>query len=873
MHRTVVFLLAGSLILAGSLRARAAGFSDEAVEKAITRGVGYLWSRQQKGGNWPRMGGYTVGPTALVCYALLESGISPQDPRMARALVWLTKAKTTKTYALALRCNVWEAANRTTRIRSELGKYHKYLRADAKVLWTSHKFGAYHYDCTGKPPANFDNSNTQFALLGLWAATRDNVEVPFQFWQTALTHWKNKQYPDGRWGYSYGGKPNPKPTMTVGGIASLFICFDELYVARFDKCRGGLHFPSIQKGLAWLDKNYPNTVRGAPAYYYYYGVERVGLASGYKYFGKADWYKIGATKLVQAQRGNGAWPPEWGNDLVSTAFALVYLVRGRNAVIFNKLQYDGFWNKRPRDQANLTRWMSRMFERTINWQIINLNVPVSEWHDAPILYISGSKKPNFTDEHINKLRTFVLQGGAIFSVAECGESAFDLGMREAYKRMFPKYRLEVCPPEHTIYTRQAHFDIPGGRPQLYIMSNGVRPLVIHTTEDLSRDWQIRRSVTNPSAFRIAANIARYVTGNVTTLRHRGTTHWPEEVKFTPKRAVRLARLQYAGNWDPEPLAYVRFARLLAQETATKLEVISPVQIKDLAAAGAQVATLTGTGKLKLFNHEVKQLADFVSGGGILVIDSAGGGKAFADSALTMLKEMFPGRRPRQLISGFALYRMPSLEITRVKYRHLTDIRLAKLRVPNLQAIMVNGRPGVLFSREDITAGLVGYPSLTVDGYRPRWAYELMRNIAIYVGTKPRSPERPEDFLAGLKFNCFDSKLTVVGSGTVPKFGPVLKREGKLTVKFTGFVAIPREGKYTLFMAANCPTKFYLGDRELISGAPGGEKSAVVEFQAGKHAVTVICSQADKPADVKVFWQGPGLARQEIPPSALFHVGS
>ncbi len=37
---------------------------------------------------------------------------------------------------------------------------------------------------------------------------------------------------------------------------------------------------------------------------------------------------------------------------------------------------------------------------------------------------------------------------------------------------------------------------------------------------------------------------------------------------------------------------------------------------------------------------------------------------------------------------------------------------------------------VVFSREDITAGLVGYPSWTVDGYQPETAFTILRNIVL-----------------------------------------------------------------------------------------------------------------------------------------------
>jgi len=80
-------------------------------------------------------------------------------------------------------------------------------------------------------------------------------------------------------------------------------------------------------------------------------------------------------------------------------------------VLFNRLEYNGDWNKPAASPGNLTRWMSKAFEREVTWQIVNLASDVEQWHDAPILVISGSEAPDFTPQEIEKLRTFIYQGG------------------------------------------------------------------------------------------------------------------------------------------------------------------------------------------------------------------------------------------------------------------------------------------------------------------------------------------------------------------------------------------------------------------------------------------------------------------------------
>jgi len=44
---------------------------------------------------------------------------------------------------------------------------------------------------------------------------------------------------------------------------------------------------------------------------------------------------------------------------------------------------------------------------------------------------------------------------------------------------------------------------------------------------------------------------------------------------------------------------------------------------------------------------------------------------------------------------------------------------------------VGERIGVVFSREDLTVGLIGCSPIDCDGYMPDSAYEIARNIVLY----------------------------------------------------------------------------------------------------------------------------------------------
>src|SRR5213079_974372 len=48
----------------------------------------------------------------------------------------------------------------------------------------------------------WDNSNSQFGLLGVWSGAECGIEVPQQYWQQVQKHWIDCQLDSGQWSYS-----------------------------------------------------------------------------------------------------------------------------------------------------------------------------------------------------------------------------------------------------------------------------------------------------------------------------------------------------------------------------------------------------------------------------------------------------------------------------------------------------------------------------------------------------------------------------------------------------------------------------------------------------------------------------------------------
>jgi len=718
---------------------------DVKVEAAIGKGMKYLWSQQQGDGSWRdvRSGGLEIqGPdrqialSSLITYSLLASGAEVTDPRIVKSLTWLARQRTGWNYAVSMRSQAFlEAAKQDLRYKPQVMRDAVLL---IKAAGRSRPYGSYGYRLDR--PGNTDPSNAQYGVLGVWAAHQLQGEVPRQYWSEVMKYWLGIQERDGGWKYRKSDK-NSTATMTSAGVATLFVCVDALLSARFTQCRRTESLALLRKPMAWFDKHFPETLKNeglchgghGDTYYYLFGVERVGLASGYKYFGKVDWYRLGAQWLLGQQQGNGSWNGKWG-PTPATAYALLFLARGQRAVLFNRLEYGGDWNNRPRALANYCRYARKAFEQDVYWQIINLEVDPAEWHDAPIVVISGSIAPTLSDVDIARLRAFVHQGGTLLSVTECKGKGFQEGMRETYEKLFPSRALAPLPKDHKLYSIHGKLE---GKPEMFVLSNGARPLAIHTDEDLCLDWQLNRWVTQRGSYDAASNIVMYVTGK--TLRKRGAAHWPKRPGKVDGPTVRLVRVKYDGNWDPEPLAWERVSRRIAADAKVNLEIGEPVAVKDLPSSGAAVAVMTGTSAIDLGEADGKALEAYVAGGGLLVVDAAGGytggGRDFARSAENALDGVFGRRALRTLSESSELFRMKGWAIDRVHYHMQTKHRLGTT-APQLKAVLDGERIGVLFSREDLTTALIGCAPANCDGYTPRSAYEIARNVVLYAA-KPK----------------------------------------------------------------------------------------------------------------------------------------
>jgi len=747
------------------------------VDEALQRAKAYLYSIQNSSGNWEsvpaplHLGDGSArgrsdevqwgGLTALATYALIASGESPNEPKLTRAIAFLKSSRFFGTYALAMRCQVWMVLPQDDDVR-------RHARADASAL--EHGLitegpgrGFYNYVSVSgayQIPNWSDLSNGQMAVLGVWAADQacypGGVAVPQEYWQTVDQAWRGAQYQNGGWPYSvsmrrFGLNEEARMSMTAAGVATLFITQDYLQRQAGLECRDTFTDTAAEAGMGYLSDNLADLlVSEIPDCYTLYGMERIGAASGRRYFGLIDWYARGASYLLLTQGPGGDWGPDDPpipagqrqgfphnpQNIPNTCFAMVFLSRGQAPVAIGKLQYGDStaWNQRPRDAANVTRWLGYETEKYLNWQSFGLDRSVDELHDAAMLYIAGNGPIAFDDAEIARLKQYIEEGGILVGNADCGGKAFTASFEALGTRMFPNYRFRVLSAGNLIQAGEI-FKPRAGRQTITLrgMSNGVRELMLLLpTDDGAKMWQSQQVLQRPEAFQVMENILVYATDKLAGLSVRGVRAFPPiDVKLPAKGKIKMARLKFNGNWDPEPAGWRRMAAVLHNESRVDLDV-QAVDLNDgFIDSSNALASLTGTGSFQLTDAGVAAITNYLHGGGTLVIDPAGGDGGFADSAESMLKKLFPDQPPKT-----PAWDEPGLT---VQYRTFDKIVVGANKSARVRSYNIGGRAAVFYSPDDLSAGLVGEEIDGIRGYEPETASELMLKVIHAAAPKAFGP--------------------------------------------------------------------------------------------------------------------------------------
>jgi hypothetical protein len=518
---------------------------DERVRDAIRWGVKYL-REQERDGKWeadaPPGMMFISGQTSLALLALLSAGVPPDDPVIQRGLKYLRTVRAGRTYSAALQTMAFARAGEA--------QDREHIQRNADWLLAARQRDGWSYN---KRPGGADNSNTQYALLGLEAAGRAGAKVDRQALEELRKFYLDTQ---AKGGWAYRPREQPTLSMTAAGLCGLVLTGRELdpgvHKLRADgsaeNCGRYPDGRAIDKALEWVGDHFPRrlTEENAPRslgvpFYTLAAVGRAGRLTGRRYFGESDWYEVGARHLLTAQKADGSWRGTSGGrsldswPVVATSFSLLFLAEGRTPVLVAKLAYgppDGRgWDNQRDAVRHLVEFSGReLFKnRPLAWQVFDVRrragltgddvkALAAALREAPVVFLNGHRfAPRGVEESL--LKEYLARGGLVFAEACCGDPAFDRDFRAAMKRLFPDDPLRPLPPDHPLWKASRKFAVGPKDCPLEGITRGGRTVVVYSPKPLAGYWEAGdfRAGRGRTAFEVGASVIAYTTGRVPPL--------------------------------------------------------------------------------------------------------------------------------------------------------------------------------------------------------------------------------------------------------------------------------------------------------------------------------------------------------------------
>jgi hypothetical protein len=773
------FWMTACLAVASPVRAEV---TAEQVRDAIRRGANYLKGQQSKNkGGWSEVPGQPGGLSALCTLALLESGEPLDSPPMTKALAYVRSLPEPKaTYTTALQVMVLCAA--------EPKKDLLLIRRAAEWLAQTQitdgeRAGAWTYFGQIGPHTRGDNSNSQFALLGLHEAEQAGVQVNEEVWKRSLKYWLGCQRDDGAWGYykKLEGEPaaNPTGSMTCAGIAALVIASgklsegDAIVQGGAVRCCGEQHDNDrLERALEWIGTRF--SVHHNPGFqgglgadlsqagllYYLYGIERVGRLTGRRFIGQHDWYREGAEMLVQQQDSlNGYWKGVGHREddpVVGTALALLFLSKGRRPVVLAKLKHGhgNDWDRHRSAIHHLTRYLEQRWQQKLTWQTIDVRAAtVQDLLETPVLFLSGQAALDLTVEQKQNLREYVGQGGFLFAESCCEGEGFDRSFRQLMQDLFPEQPLRLLPPEHAIWFAEAPVKAAYLRP-LYGINACCRTSVVYCPQNLSCYWELSRgdratgypATVNSqieACLTIGANVVAYATNRQLSeklARPKLASSRPVDDPLA-RGAIIVPRLSAGGASEDAANALPNLVQVLRTQLGLAIQTEPrPLAVDDPLLLDRPVAFLHGRRDFQLTAKQRAALAIYLQRGGFLFGDAICASPQFAAAFRREITATLPDARFEPLPSDHPLltrefrgYDLSTVTLRDPQVRTGDDplkSRLVKIK-PQLEVLELDGRMAVVFSPYDLSCALENQASLECKGYVREDAARIAANVILY----------------------------------------------------------------------------------------------------------------------------------------------
>jgi hypothetical protein len=342
--------------------------------------------------------------------------------------------------------------------------------------------------------------------------------------------------------------------------------------------------------------------------------------------------------------------------------------------------------------------------------------------------MAGDIPPTLDENDRDKFKNYILNGGLLLTQADGGRPEFNQFVENLGKQLFPQYPWIDLPPDSPLFSVSYHINNP---PKLRAITNGSRILMLHFPQDLTQFWQLRQDRLHRPIFELGVNLALYAAGK-SDLKNRLQSDQVAMPDGPPAASMPLARVEYDGNWDPEPDAWPRARRWFRQQTSLNID-IQPTPVQSLGDSKAPIADLVGTGKVQWNSAQMESVKKYVDAGGILVIEPCGAPDEFLQSIHDdFLLRMLPSARIETLGDNSPMLTASGNGMTDVSNPQVRQYVRSYTEISEWRpSVIKEGQGRIIILPLDMISGLLGADSWGIQGYEPEYSLQLMKNLVLW----------------------------------------------------------------------------------------------------------------------------------------------
>jgi len=405
------------------------------------------------------------------------------------------------------------------------------------------------------------------------------------------------------------------------------------------------------------------------------------------------------------------------------------------------------WNMVPADCQSLLRASYKHLNMDYKVETTSLKGFTATPAEIPVLYFSGGRSLNFTDQDRETLRRYLLAGGMVWFDSVVGSPFFYKSALTELRLLLPEAQIRRLPVDHPIFHMvddsvrlhtKSKSDMMPVFDGVYI---GSRVAAVVSPYGLGAGWdnaapdliKMADYYDHPSAVRLGLNLVAYAMGYFRV----GQTHAKAQV-YTDEDAqansdpVVFAQVRTSGVWNTEPGGANNLLRFMKKNLSVKANYLTrTVKLDTDPLSNYSFLYLSGISDFTFDENEVSALRGYLVSGGFLLIDNSLGMDEFGKAVYREMKRVFPQADFEKIPQEHAIFQQGPFKMDAARFTLAARAKFPALKTPLLEGLKVSDQIRVIYSPFDMAAGWQGDDHPLARGYEPGDALRLGADLITY----------------------------------------------------------------------------------------------------------------------------------------------